>query len=271
MKLVDIDPKTLCIDPERGRAGDRAEDAGDPARPLRRPGRRHGGDHRRSHAATTWASSRTRRMPCRRPAAAGSSARSIPTRPSSASTPTRRSRRARAAWSSRAIAKLARRMKTMRLHGMSRDAFDRFTAKVPSWYYEIVAPGFKYNLTDIAAAIGIHQLKRAGEFQRKREAIAARFAAGLATFPSSCRRRRRPAETHAWHLYVLRLARGRADRARCHHRSALRRGHRLQRALHPAASATVLARSLCARRSVVPALAARLRAHAQPSDLPADE
>jgi dTDP-4-amino-4,6-dideoxygalactose transaminase len=48
----------------------------------------------------------------------------------------------------------------MRLHGMSRDAFDRFTATVPSWYYEIVAPGFKYNLTDIAAAMGLHQLKR---------------------------------------------------------------------------------------------------------------
>ena len=48
----------------------------------------------------------------------------------------------------------------MRLHGMSRDAFDRFTAKVPSWYYEIVAPGFKYNLTDIAAALGLQQLKR---------------------------------------------------------------------------------------------------------------
>ena len=53
----------------------------------------------------------------------------------------------------------------MRLHGMSRDAFDRFTAKVPSWYYEIVAPGFKYNLTDIAAALGMHQLRRR-QFQR---------------------------------------------------------------------------------------------------------
>jgi dTDP-4-amino-4,6-dideoxygalactose transaminase len=53
---------------------------------------------------------------------------------------------------------LARRAKVMRLHGMSRDAFDRFTAKVPSWYYEIVAPGFKYNLTDIGAALGLQQL-----------------------------------------------------------------------------------------------------------------
>ena len=58
-------------------------------------------------------------------------------------------------------AALAARVKVMRLHGISRDAFDRFTAKVPSWYYEIVAPGFKYNLTDIAAALGIHQLRRA--------------------------------------------------------------------------------------------------------------
>src|SRR6185503_10003797 len=57
-------------------------------------------------------------------------------------------------------AALAKRAQVMRLHGMSRDAFDRFTATVPSWYYEIVAPGFKYNLTDIAAALGLHQLKR---------------------------------------------------------------------------------------------------------------
>ncbi|MDQ5925965.1 MAG: hypothetical protein QG554_907, partial [Pseudomonadota bacterium] len=57
-------------------------------------------------------------------------------------------------------AAVAARAKVMRLHGINRDAFDRFTAKVPSWYYEIVAPGFKYNLTDIAAAMGLHQLKR---------------------------------------------------------------------------------------------------------------
>ncbi len=57
---------------------------------------------------------------------------------------------------------------------MNRDAFDRFTAKVPSWYYEVVAPGFKYNLTDIAAALGLHQLKKAHAFQQRRAAIAAR-------------------------------------------------------------------------------------------------
>lgn len=55
----------------------------------------------------------------------------------------------------------AARCRTMRLHGISRDAFDRYTSTKPSWYYEVVAPGFKYNMTDIAASLGIHQLKKA--------------------------------------------------------------------------------------------------------------
>ena len=67
-------------------------------------------------------------------------------------------------------AHIAQRARMMRLHGMNRDAFDRFTAKVPSWYYEVVAPGFKYNLTDIAAALGMQQLKKARAFQRARAA-----------------------------------------------------------------------------------------------------
>ena len=100
---------------------------------------------------------------------------------------------------------LAQRMRTMRLHGMSRDAFDRFTAKVPSWYYEIVAPGFKYNLTDIAAALGLHQLKRAHDFAQKRQHIAARYDAGLASLPVITPPRAPAGDVHAWHLYVLRL------------------------------------------------------------------
>ncbi|MDE2398034.1 MAG: DegT/DnrJ/EryC1/StrS family aminotransferase, partial [Burkholderiales bacterium] len=96
----------------------------------------------------------------------------------------------------------------MRLHGMSRDAFDRFTATVPSWYYEIVAPGFKYNLTDIAAALGIHQLRRARDFQRRRERIAALYDEALAGLPLLTPPRPAAGELHAWHLYVLRLADG---------------------------------------------------------------
>lgn len=102
-------------------------------------------------------------------------------------------------------ADVARRARVMRLHGMNREAFDRFTAKVPSWYYEIVAPGFKYNLTDIAAAIGIHQLPRAGAFQEKRARIAARYDAAFASLPVHLPPRPLQGDLHAWHLYVLQL------------------------------------------------------------------
>jgi dTDP-4-amino-4,6-dideoxygalactose transaminase len=101
---------------------------------------------------------------------------------------------------------LARRIQIMRLHGINRDAFDRFMAKVPSWYYEVVAPGFKYNLTDIASAIGIHQLKRAYAFQQARVDIAARYSAAFADLPVITPPQALPGDTHAWHLYVLRLA-----------------------------------------------------------------
>jgi dTDP-4-amino-4,6-dideoxygalactose transaminase len=103
-------------------------------------------------------------------------------------------------------ADLAARARVMRLHGISRDAFDRFSAKVPSWYYEIVAPGFKYNLTDIAAALGLHQLKKAYAFQQRRAQIAAAYDAGLSDLPVVLPPRAPAGDTHAWHLYVLRLA-----------------------------------------------------------------
>ncbi len=103
---------------------------------------------------------------------------------------------------------LAARAKVMRLHGMSRDAFDRFTATVPSWYYEIVAPGFKYNLTDIAAALGIHQLKRANAFQHKRTQLAALYNKALAGLPVILPPMPAAGDLHSWHLYVLRLAPG---------------------------------------------------------------
>jgi dTDP-4-amino-4,6-dideoxygalactose transaminase len=105
---------------------------------------------------------------------------------------------------------LAARAKVMRLHGMSRDAFDRFTAKVPSWYYEIVAPGFKYNLTDIAAALGLHQLARAHDFRARREAIARQYDQALSDLPVIAPPRPAAGDMHAWHLYTIRLADGAA-------------------------------------------------------------
>jgi dTDP-4-amino-4,6-dideoxygalactose transaminase len=101
---------------------------------------------------------------------------------------------------------LAARARVMRLHGMSRDAFDRFTATVPSWYYEIVAPGYKYNLTDIAAAMGLHQLKRVDAFQRRRVELAAAYRDALAGLPLVPPPEALEGDKHAWHLYVVRLA-----------------------------------------------------------------
>ena len=102
-------------------------------------------------------------------------------------------------------AALAARVKVMRLHGINRDAFDRFTAKVPSWYYEIVAPGFKYNLTDIAAALGIHQLRRARAFQAQRQLLVDAYDTALAGLPLLRPPGPRAGDQHAWHLYVVRL------------------------------------------------------------------
>jgi dTDP-4-amino-4,6-dideoxygalactose transaminase len=102
---------------------------------------------------------------------------------------------------------LAKRACVMRLHGMNRDAFDRFTATAPSWYYEIVAPGFKYNLTDIAAALGLHQLKKARAFAQRRAEIAQRYHESFASLPLTCAPGPLAGEQHAWHLYVVRLHR----------------------------------------------------------------
>ena len=100
---------------------------------------------------------------------------------------------------------IAKRARVMRLHGINRDAFDRFTSKAPSWYYEIIAPGFKYNMTDIAASIGIHQLKKANAFQQKRQSIAAMYDAALADLPIIRPPHAADGDIHSWHLYVAQL------------------------------------------------------------------
>ena len=111
--------------------------------------------------------------------------------------------------------RLAERIRCMRLHGISRDAFDRYTARTPSWYYEVVAAGFKYNLTDIASAIGIEQLRKIDRFQDRRTALAQRYDAALAALPLTLPARPVPGSgsTHAWHLYVVRLDRAAPDGA----------------------------------------------------------
>jgi len=90
------------------------------------------------------------------------------------------------------------------LHGMSRDAWDRYSSK-GSWYYEVIRPGFKYNLTDIQAAIGIHQLRKLEGFQARRRTIAARYTEAFSEMGELSTPVARPEVEHAWHLYILRL------------------------------------------------------------------
>jgi len=96
------------------------------------------------------------------------------------------------------------RMRMMSLHGISKDAWERYTAE-GSWSYEILAPGYKYNMTDIAAAIGIEQLKKCNQFWAARCRIAARYDKGFADLPEIRRPLCRPDVDHAWHLYVIQL------------------------------------------------------------------
>jgi dTDP-4-amino-4,6-dideoxygalactose transaminase len=102
-------------------------------------------------------------------------------------------------------AEIARRCRTMRLHGISRDVFDRYTSTKPSWHYEVVAPGFKYNMPDLAAAVGIQQLKKAWRFQAQRQALAECYNAAFAALPVSLPPQAEAGDLHAWHLYVIRL------------------------------------------------------------------
>jgi dTDP-4-amino-4,6-dideoxygalactose transaminase len=99
---------------------------------------------------------------------------------------------------------LAERCRIMSLHGISKDAWKRYTAE-GSWYYEIIAPGYKYNMTDIASAIGLAQLHKAEQMWQRRHEIAQRYNEAFDAYPelqipaddASCQ--------HAWHLYLLRL------------------------------------------------------------------
>ena len=98
-----------------------------------------------------------------------------------------------------------KRMKVMRLHGISRDVFDRYTSDKPSWFYEIVEPGYKYNMTDIAASLGVHQLKKARTFQERREWMANQYNEAFSDLPVRTPFVAYPKDTHSWHLYVLQL------------------------------------------------------------------
>jgi perosamine synthetase len=100
-------------------------------------------------------------------------------------------------------AELAQRMRMMSLHGLSHDAWGRYSGG--SWDYRIVEAGYKYNLTDIAAAIGVHQLERAEAMRVERQSLAAAYLEDLAEVTEVELPVTPANRIHAWHLFPLRL------------------------------------------------------------------
>lgn len=100
---------------------------------------------------------------------------------------------------------IAARTRVMRTHGLDRDAFDRFRKVGASWAYDVVAPGFKCNLTDLAAAIGLVQLTRVNNLQASRQHAAERYRRRLAGLPLDCPATAPAGDLHAWHMFPIRL------------------------------------------------------------------
>jgi dTDP-4-amino-4,6-dideoxygalactose transaminase len=96
------------------------------------------------------------------------------------------------------------RARVISLHGMSRDAYKRYD-EGGSWFYEILLPGFKYNMTDIQAALGLWQLRKLAQFQQRRREIVGEYDRAFGAEPALELPVTRPDVEHAWHLYVLRL------------------------------------------------------------------
>ena len=101
-------------------------------------------------------------------------------------------------------AALLERARTVSLHGMTRDAWSRYD-RGGQWFYEVVLPGFKYNMTDIQAALGMWQLRKLAAFQERRRAVVRLYTEAFAGQDALEVPVERSDVEHAWHLYVLRL------------------------------------------------------------------
>lgn len=99
---------------------------------------------------------------------------------------------------------LAEKIRALSLHGMMNDAWKRYTA-AGSWYYEVIYPGYKYNMTDIQASLGVHQLKKLEMFQKRREEIAKAYNEAFADLDAIETPTVMPDVKHAWHLYVIKV------------------------------------------------------------------
>jgi dTDP-4-amino-4,6-dideoxygalactose transaminase len=98
----------------------------------------------------------------------------------------------------------AARLKTLCLHGISKNSWNRYADR-GSWHYDVLEPGFKYNLTDLQSALGIHQLRKIERFTAERERLAALYCELLGDLEEVLLPRSKAECRHAWHLFMLRL------------------------------------------------------------------
>tara|TARA_B100001094_G_C18182142_1_gene801572 strand:+ start:1858 stop:3006 length:1149 start_codon:yes stop_codon:yes gene_type:complete len=100
---------------------------------------------------------------------------------------------------------LAKKIKILRIHGIDTDVFDRFVSTKPKWFYQVVDAGFKYNLSDIASSIGLHQLKKVNQFQIKRQQIADYYFNELSKLDIELPAKPNEGDLHSWHLFIIKL------------------------------------------------------------------
>jgi dTDP-4-amino-4,6-dideoxygalactose transaminase len=101
--------------------------------------------------------------------------------------------------------RISERARMMRSHGLNRDAFDRFRRVGASWNYDVVAPGYKYNMTDVAAAVGVIQLGRVYTLQAARQRAAERYFEQLGDLPLDCPTPAPAGSLHSWHMFPIRV------------------------------------------------------------------
>jgi dTDP-4-amino-4,6-dideoxygalactose transaminase len=99
---------------------------------------------------------------------------------------------------------MAERIRRLSLHGLSHDAWKRYS-RAGSWRYDVVELGYKYNMTDVAAAIGLGQLEKFSDMQRRRRRLARFYSRELRCVDAFETPEEVPGTTHAWHLYILRI------------------------------------------------------------------
>lgn len=99
---------------------------------------------------------------------------------------------------------LADKMRILSLHGISKDAWKRYSSE-GSWYYEIAYSGYKYNMSDLQASIGIHQMKKLDQMQKRREEIADMYNKSFGPIPQITTPTVKSYTTHAWHLYPIQV------------------------------------------------------------------